>query len=176
MVLWFSGDVCAISTSGLRQSAEPSGSSWGPSADPWSPVPSGSALSRSQPWDVPPTLSSSEPWGRTPALPTAPPTTDPWAQSSPHHILNTGADPWGASQETSNSPGKWKAWGAGDGLEGLFPKGNNLYEKGGCVPGKRGRPSLALSVSPSSLFSSLASSRWHLGLGPICQTSRIHRN
>lgn len=89
---------------GLRQSAEPSGSSWGPSADPWSPVPSGSALSRSQPWDVPPTLSSSEPWGRTPALPTAPPTTDPWAQSSPHHILNTGADPWGASQETSNSP------------------------------------------------------------------------
>lgn len=133
MVLWFSGDVCAISTSGLRQSAESSGSSWGPSADPWSPVPSGSALSRSQPWDVPPTLSSSEPWGRTPALPTAPPTTDPWAQSSPHHILNTGADPWGASQETSNSPGKWKARGAGDGLEGLFPKGNRICMRKGAV-------------------------------------------
>ncbi|XP_054988958.1 epsin-3 isoform X1 [Sorex araneus] len=89
---------------GLRQSAEPSGSSWGPSADPWSPVPSGSALSRSQPWDGPHTLSSSEPWGRTPALPAAPPATDPWAQSSPHHKLNAGADPWGPARETSNSP------------------------------------------------------------------------
>ncbi|XP_055982993.1 epsin-3 [Sorex fumeus] len=89
---------------GLRQNTEPSGSSWGPSADPWSPVPSGSALSRSQPWDGAPTLSSSEPWGRTPALPAAPPATDPWTQSSPHHKLNVGADPWGPSRETSNSP------------------------------------------------------------------------
>uniref|UniRef100_A0ABI8ACA4 ENTH domain-containing protein n=1 Tax=Felis catus TaxID=9685 RepID=A0ABI8ACA4_FELCA len=90
---------------GLRPNTEPSGSSWGPSADPWSPVPSGSALSRSQPWDLPPMLSSSEPWGRTPVLPARPPSTDLWAQNSPHHQLtDTGADPWGASVETSNAP------------------------------------------------------------------------
>ncbi|XP_039083677.1 epsin-3 isoform X2 [Hyaena hyaena] len=92
---------------GLRPNTEPSGSSWGPSADPWSPVPSGSALSRSQPWDLPPMLSSSEPWGRTPVLPARPPSADLWAQnSSPHHPLpNTGADPWGASVEISSAPG-----------------------------------------------------------------------
>ncbi|XP_035932147.2 epsin-3 isoform X3 [Halichoerus grypus] len=90
---------------GLRPNTEPSGSSWGPSADPWSPIPSGSALSRSQPWDLPPMLSSSEPWGRTPVLPTRPPSTDLWAQNSPQHKLpDTGADPWGASVETSNAP------------------------------------------------------------------------
>ncbi|XP_037349536.1 epsin-3 isoform X2 [Talpa occidentalis] len=89
---------------GLKQNTEPSGSSWGPSADPWSPAPSGSALSRSQPWDLPPTLSSSEPWGRTPVLPVGLPVTDPWAQNSPHHKLNVGADPWGPSMETSNTP------------------------------------------------------------------------
>ncbi|XP_006889353.1 PREDICTED: epsin-3 [Elephantulus edwardii] len=91
---------------GLRPSAEPSGSSWGPSADPWSPVPSGNALSRSQPWDLPPTLSSSEPWGRTPVLPAGPPTTDPWALNSPLHKLpSTGTDPWGVPMEASNTPG-----------------------------------------------------------------------
>ncbi|KAM6164929.1 epsin-3 [Rhynchocyon petersi] len=90
---------------GLRPSTEPSGSSWGPSADPWSPVPSGNALSQSQPWDLPPTLSSSEPWGRTPVLPAGLPTTDPWALNSPHHKLpSTGADPWGTPMETSNTP------------------------------------------------------------------------
>ncbi|XP_058416669.1 epsin-3 isoform X2 [Diceros bicornis minor] len=90
---------------GLRPNTEPSGSSWGPSADPWSPIPSGSALSRGQPWDLPPVLSSSEPWGRTPVLPAGLPTTDPWAQKSPHHKLpNTEADPWGASVETSDTP------------------------------------------------------------------------
>ncbi|XP_004395220.1 PREDICTED: epsin-3 isoform X2 [Odobenus rosmarus divergens] len=90
---------------GLRPNTEPSGSSWGPSADPWSPIPSGSALSRSQPWDLPPMLSSSEPWGRTPVLPARPPSTDLWAQNSPQHKLpDTGADPWGASVETSNAP------------------------------------------------------------------------
>ncbi|KAF6298487.1 epsin 3 [Rhinolophus ferrumequinum] len=90
---------------GLRPNTEPTGSSWGPSADPWSPVPSGSILSRSQPWDLPPTLSSSEPWGRTPVLPASPTSTDPWAQNSAHHKLNTGADPWGTLVETSNTPG-----------------------------------------------------------------------
>lgn len=89
---------------GLRPNTEPTGSSWGPSADPWSPVPSGSILSRSQPWDLPPTLSSSEPWGRTPVLPARPTSTDPWAQNSPHHKLNTGADPWGTLVETSTTP------------------------------------------------------------------------
>ncbi|CAK7291414.1 EPN3 [Vulpes lagopus] len=90
---------------GLRPNTEPSGSSWGPSADPWSPVPSGSTLSRSQPWDLPPMLSSSEPWGRTPVLPARPPSTDLWAQNSPHHKLpSTGADPWGASGEISSAP------------------------------------------------------------------------
>nr|XP_027780603.1 epsin-3 isoform X2 [Marmota flaviventris] len=90
---------------GLRPNTEPSGSSWGPSADPWSPVPSGNPLSRSQPWDLLPTLSSSEPWGRTPVLPAGLPTTDPWAPKSPHHKLpSTGADPWGASMESSDIP------------------------------------------------------------------------
>ncbi|XP_069884447.1 epsin-3 isoform X1 [Dipodomys merriami] len=90
---------------GLRPNTEPSGSSWGPSADPWSPVPSGNALSRSQPWDLLPTLSSSEPWGRTPVLSAGPPPTDPWAVNSPHHKLpSAGADPWGPSVETSNTP------------------------------------------------------------------------
>nr|XP_058903198.1 epsin-3 isoform X6 [Kogia breviceps] len=90
---------------GLRPNTEPSGSSWGPSADPWSPVRSGSILSQSQPWNLSPMFSSSEPWGRTPVLPAGPPPTDSWAQNSPHHKLsNTGADPWGASVETSNTP------------------------------------------------------------------------
>nr|XP_039332735.1 epsin-3 isoform X2 [Saimiri boliviensis boliviensis] len=90
---------------GLRPNTETSGSSWGPSADPWSPIPSGAILSRSQPWDLTPMLSSSEPWGRTPVLPAEPPTTDPWALNSPHHKLpSTGADPWGASMETSDTP------------------------------------------------------------------------
>ncbi|XP_050012946.1 epsin-3 isoform X2 [Alexandromys fortis] len=89
---------------GLRPNTEPSGSSWGPSADPWSPVPSGHALSRSQPWDLLPTLSSSEPWGRTPVLPAGSPMTDPWAPSSPNRKLpSTGTDPWGASLETSDA-------------------------------------------------------------------------
>ncbi|XP_042138583.1 epsin-3 isoform X2 [Peromyscus maniculatus bairdii] len=89
---------------GLRPNTEPSGSSWGPSADPWSPVPSGNALSRSQPWDLLPTLSSSEPWGRTPVLPAGPPISDPWAPSSPNHTLpSTGTDPWGGSVETSDT-------------------------------------------------------------------------
>ncbi|XP_064127300.1 epsin-3 [Loxodonta africana] len=90
---------------GLRPNTQPSGSSWGPSADPWSPVPSGNALSRSQPWDLLPTLSSSEPWGRTPVLPARPPTTDSWALNFPHHKLpTTGADSWGDPMETSNTP------------------------------------------------------------------------
>ncbi|XP_010618461.1 epsin-3 isoform X2 [Fukomys damarensis] len=90
---------------GLRPSTEPSGSSWGPSADPWSPVPSGNMLSRSQPWDLLPTLSSSEPWGRTPVLPARPRVTDPWAPDSPHHPLSSlGADPWGASTEPFDTP------------------------------------------------------------------------
>ncbi|KAM4844764.1 epsin-3 isoform 2-T3 [Thomomys bottae] len=90
---------------GLRPNTEPSGSSWGPSADPWSPVPSGSALARSQPWDLLPTLSSSEPWGRTPVLSAGPPPSDPWAPNSPSHKLpSAGADPWGASMETSHTP------------------------------------------------------------------------
>ncbi|XP_076792065.1 epsin-3 isoform X2 [Arvicanthis niloticus] len=89
---------------GLRPNTEPSGSSWGPSADPWSPVPSGNALSRSQPWDLLPTLSSSEPWGRTPVLSSGPPIADPWAPSSPTRKLpGAGADPWGASVETSDT-------------------------------------------------------------------------
>ncbi|KAL1779790.1 epsin-3 isoform X1 [Sigmodon hispidus] len=88
---------------GLRPNTEPSGSSWGPSADPWSPVPSGNALSRSQPWDLLPTLSSSEPWGRTPVLPAGSPIVDPWAPSPPNHKLpSTGTDPWGGSVETSD--------------------------------------------------------------------------
>lgn len=38
-------------------------------------------------------------------LPAEPPTTDPWALNSPHHKLpSTGADPWGASMETSDTP------------------------------------------------------------------------
>ncbi|XP_053424703.1 epsin-3 isoform X2 [Nycticebus coucang] len=90
---------------GLRPNTEAGGSSWGPSADPWSPVLSGNVLSRSQPWDLTPMLSSSEPWGRTPVLPAGPPTTDPWASNSPHHKLpSAGADPWAVSMDTSDTP------------------------------------------------------------------------
>ncbi|KAK2107951.1 Epsin-3 [Saguinus oedipus] len=89
----------------LGRTQETSGSSWGPSADPWSPISSGAILSRSQPWDLTPKLSSSEPCCRTPVLPAEPPTTDPRALNSPHHKLpSTGADPWGASMETSDTP------------------------------------------------------------------------
>ncbi|KAM5273757.1 epsin-3 isoform 2-T2 [Ctenodactylus gundi] len=93
---------------GLKPNTEHSGSSWGPSADPWSPVPSGSDLSRGrgQPWDLLPTLSSSEPWGRAPVLPAGPPTTELWAPNSPHHKpLSTNADPWRATGETSDITG-----------------------------------------------------------------------
>uniref|UniRef100_A0A2K5QN72 Epsin 3 n=1 Tax=Cebus imitator TaxID=2715852 RepID=A0A2K5QN72_CEBIM len=108
---------------GLRPNTETSGSSWGPSADPWSPIPSGTILSRSQPWDLTPMLSSSEPWGRTPVLPAEPLTTDPWALNSPHHKLpSTGADPWGASMETSDTA-KGAADATKEGLEQALPSG-----------------------------------------------------
>ncbi|XP_044529378.1 epsin-3 isoform X3 [Gracilinanus agilis] len=87
---------------GLRPTVEPGGSSWGPSADPWSPAPSGDPLSRSQPWDLPSVLSSSEPWRRTPGLP---PSVDPWVKDSPHHKPSVaGTDPWGATLDTPNTP------------------------------------------------------------------------
>uniref|UniRef100_A0A5F8HHY4 Epsin 3 n=1 Tax=Monodelphis domestica TaxID=13616 RepID=A0A5F8HHY4_MONDO len=87
---------------GLRPTVEPGGSSWGPSADPWSPAPSGDPLSRSQPWDLPSMLSSSEPWRRTPGPPLS---VDPWVKDSPHHKPSvTGTDPWGASLDTPNTP------------------------------------------------------------------------
>ncbi|KAM9001376.1 epsin-3 isoform X3 [Sarcophilus harrisii] len=87
---------------GLRSTVEPVGSSWGPSADPWSPAPSGDPLSRSQPWDLPSVLSSSEPWKRTPGPPLS---MDPWVKDSPHHKPSgTGTDPWGASLDTPNTP------------------------------------------------------------------------
>lgn len=45
-------------------------------------------------------------------LPSGPPITDPWAPSSPTPKLpSTGVDPWGASVETSNTSGKWRAYG-----------------------------------------------------------------
>ncbi|XP_051850277.1 epsin-3 isoform X4 [Antechinus flavipes] len=87
---------------GLRSTVEPVGSSWGPSADPWSPAPSGDPLSRSQPWDLSSVLSSSEPWRRTPGPPLS---VDPWVKDSPHHKPSgTGTDPWGASLDTPNTP------------------------------------------------------------------------
>ncbi|XP_074117852.1 epsin-3 isoform X3 [Sminthopsis crassicaudata] len=87
---------------GLRSTVEPAGSSWGPSADPWSPAPSGDPLSRSQPWDLSSVLSSSEPWRRTPGPPLS---MDPWVKDSPHHKPSgSGTDPWGASLDTPNTP------------------------------------------------------------------------
>nr|XP_051681510.1 epsin-3 isoform X2 [Oryctolagus cuniculus] len=135
---------------GLRPSAEPSGSSWGPSADPWSPVPSGNVLSRSQPWDLLPTLSSSEPWGRTPVLPTGPPATDPWAPNSPYHKLpSTGADPWGAPVETSDTPGSTSTLD----LFANAPESAETKEAQALAPGKPGSPvelDLFGEPSPSS--------------------------
>ncbi|XP_078012191.1 epsin-3 isoform X6 [Phascolarctos cinereus] len=87
---------------GLRSTVEPAGSSWGPSADPWSPAPSGDPLSRSQPWDLPSMLSSSEPWRRTPGPPLS---MDPWVKDSPHHKPSgSGTDPWGATLDTPSTP------------------------------------------------------------------------
>ncbi|XP_036612190.1 epsin-3 isoform X5 [Trichosurus vulpecula] len=87
---------------GLRPTVEPAGSSWGPSADPWSPAPSGDPLSRSQPWDLTSMLSSSEPWRRTPGPPLS---MDAWVKDSPHHKPSgTGTDPWGATLDTPSTP------------------------------------------------------------------------
>ncbi|XP_074079847.1 epsin-3 isoform X6 [Macrotis lagotis] len=87
---------------GLRPTVEPTGSSWGPSADPWSPAPSGDPLSRSQPWDLPSVLSSSEPWRQTSGPPLS---MEPWVKDSPHHKSSgTGTDPWGATLDTPNTP------------------------------------------------------------------------
>ncbi|XP_068923626.1 epsin-3 isoform X1 [Petaurus breviceps papuanus] len=86
---------------GLRPTVEPTGSSWGPSADPWSPAPSGDPLSRSQPWDLPSMLSSSEPWRRMPGPPLS---MDPWVDSPQHKPSCTGTDPWGATLDTPSTP------------------------------------------------------------------------
>ena len=78
-------------------------------------------MSQSQPWNLPPVLSSSEPWGRTPVLPAGPPTTDFWAQNSPHHKLpSNGDNPWGNLAETFNTSGKWRVKGCGWGAGGLL--------------------------------------------------------
>ncbi|XP_038227642.1 epsin-3 isoform X3 [Dermochelys coriacea] len=94
---------------GLKSNVEPAGASWGPSADPWAPIPAASgdplnqmAASINQtstgPWDLPPIVSSSDPWEKTP-LSSSLSSTDAWVKASPPSKASadatSAADPWG---------------------------------------------------------------------------------
>ncbi|XP_043384374.1 epsin-3 isoform X4 [Chelonia mydas] len=96
---------------GLKSSVEPAGASWGPSADPWAPIPAASgdplnqmAASINQtstgPWDLPPIVSSSssDPWEKTP-LSSSLSSADAWVKASPPSKASAdatcAADPWG---------------------------------------------------------------------------------
>ncbi|XP_073166872.1 epsin-3 isoform X2 [Lepidochelys kempii] len=94
---------------GLKSNVEPAGASWGPSADPWAPIPAASgdplnqmAASINQtstgPWDLPPIISSSDPWEKTP-LSSSLSSADAWVKASPPSKASADAtctaDPWG---------------------------------------------------------------------------------
>nr|XP_060620745.1 epsin-3 isoform X2 [Anolis sagrei ordinatus] len=95
---------------------ESTGTSWGPTADPWAPVPSGDPPSQGTsstnqaspgPWDLPPTsASSSDPWGMKPQ-PSSVPSSDPWGKPSPpvpvSAATTSAADPWEGALDTAGS-------------------------------------------------------------------------
>ncbi|XP_034960264.1 epsin-3 isoform X6 [Zootoca vivipara] len=104
-----------------KSTVESTGTSWGPTADPWVPVSSGDPLSKTacstnqaSPglWNLPhassSSASSSDPWG-VKSLPSSVSSSDPWGKSSPPALVPAGttsaADPWGGTVEMSSTSG-----------------------------------------------------------------------
>ncbi|XP_063149284.1 epsin-3 isoform X2 [Candoia aspera] len=98
-----------------KSSVESTGTSWGPAADPWVPLPLEDSLTHtstsqasSGPWNLPPVSSASDPWGIK-SLPSGVSSSDPWGKQSPPAPLSAGvtaaADPWGGSIDSSSAPG-----------------------------------------------------------------------
>ncbi|XP_048343628.1 epsin-3 isoform X4 [Sphaerodactylus townsendi] len=97
-----------------KSTVEATGTSWGPTADPWVPVSSVDPLSQvitstsqasSGPWNLPPvssSASSSDPWGMK-SLSSSVSSSDPWGKSSPPASAAAGptsaADPWGGTTD-----------------------------------------------------------------------------
>ncbi|KAG8129107.1 hypothetical protein E2320_015778, partial [Naja naja] len=93
-----------------KSPVESTGTSWGPAADPWVPLPSEDPLTHSSagqasssPWNLPPVSSASDPWGIK-ALPPGVSSTDPWGKQSPPARVTSAADPWGGSTDNSSAP------------------------------------------------------------------------
>ncbi|XP_044275927.1 epsin-3 isoform X1 [Varanus komodoensis] len=103
-----------------KSTVESAGTSWGPTTDPWVPVPSGDALSQTTasasqaaavPWDLPQissSASSSDPWA-VKSLPASISPSDPWGKSSPPALVSAGvtsaADPWGGPADKPSATG-----------------------------------------------------------------------
>lgn len=107
---------------GTKPTAESTGTSWGPAADPWVPIPSVDPLNQATsssnqaspgPWNFPPVSSSastSDPWA-VQSLSSSVSSSDPWGKSSPPAPVTAGAtsaaDPWGGPTDkpstTSNA-------------------------------------------------------------------------
>ncbi|KAM6473385.1 epsin-3 isoform 2-T5 [Liasis olivaceus] len=115
----FSPSALSLSSSwehnNTKSSVESTGTSWGPAADPWAPLPSEDPLTHtstsqasSGPWNLPPVSSASDPWGMK-SLPSGVPSSDTWGKQSPPAPLSAGvtstADPWGGSIDNSSTPG-----------------------------------------------------------------------
>nr|XP_028572534.1 epsin-3 isoform X7 [Podarcis muralis] len=121
----FSPPALSLSTSwehnNTKSTVESTGTSWGPTADPWVPVSSGDPLSKTAcstnqaspgPWNLPhassSSASSSDPWG-VKSLPSSVSSSDPWGKSSPPALVPAGtasaADPWGGTVEKSSTSG-----------------------------------------------------------------------
>ncbi|XP_066470588.1 epsin-3 isoform X2 [Tiliqua scincoides] len=97
-----------------KPTAESTGTSWGPTADPWVPIPSVDPMSQATsstnqaspgPWNLPhvsSSASSSDPWGMK-SLSSSVSSTDPWGKSSPPAPISaaatSAADPWGGSTD-----------------------------------------------------------------------------
>ncbi|XP_048343627.1 epsin-3 isoform X3 [Sphaerodactylus townsendi] len=114
----FSPPALSLSSSwepnNTKSTVEATGTSWGPTADPWVPVSSVDPLSQvitstsqasSGPWNLPPvssSASSSDPWGMK-SLSSSVSSSDPWGKSSPPASAAAGptsaADPWGGTTD-----------------------------------------------------------------------------
>ncbi|XP_078242216.1 epsin-3 isoform X13 [Pogona vitticeps] len=115
----FSPPALSLSSSweqnNTKSTVETTGASWGPTADPWVPVPSGDPLPSSSthqvssgPWDLPHATPSSGPWGME-SLSSTVTSSDPWRKSSPPAPVSADvastADPWGGSLEKPSTAG-----------------------------------------------------------------------
>ncbi|XP_053157698.1 epsin-3 isoform X2 [Hemicordylus capensis] len=117
----FSPPALSLSSSwefnNTKPTVESTGTSWGPTADPWVPVPSMDHLNQTVstnqaspgPWNLPhgsSSASSSDPWGMK-SLSSSVSSSDPWGKSSPPAPISAGtsADPWGGSIDKSSTAG-----------------------------------------------------------------------